>query len=302
MNILITGGAGYIGTALCHELSSMTGIDKIVVYDNLSRPNYNLFIGKQKLDPRFEFFEGDILDSRKLRRAIKKADVVFHLAAKVTTPFADQDAHLFEQVNHWGTAELSYAIEESSVKKVIYTSSVSVYGAGDDSKTLSSNLHPSTFYGISKLRGEEHIARLAEKCETYLLRCGNVYGYNRSMRFDAVINKLMFEAHFQKKINIHGSGNQRRPFIHIAAAAKALAGTLHSDSKAGTHNLVEDNFQVNEVVEVMQELYPDMEIIFINHNMQMKELVVNTESNVIKEEALKRLKNRLLDFKNQFTF
>jgi len=302
MNILITGGAGYIGTALCHELSSMTGIDKIVVYDNLSRPNYNLFIGKQKLDSRFEFFEGDILDSRKLRKAVQKADVVFHLAAKVTTPFADQDAHLFEQVNHWGTAELSYAIEDSNVKKLIYASSVSVYGAGDDSKTLSSNLNPSTFYGISKLRGEEHIARLAEKCETYLLRCGNVYGYNRSMRFDAVINKLMFEAHFQKKINIHGSGNQRRPFIHVEAAAKALAGAINSDLKAGTHNLVEDNFQVNEVVEVIQELYPEMEIIFINHNMQMKELVVNTETNVMKEEALKRLNSRLLDFKNQFTF
>ena len=113
MKVLITGGAGYIGTELCYFLSENESVDKIIVYDNLSRENRNFFIGKDKLSPhKFIFINGDILDSRKLKKALQGVDVVFHLAAKVTTPFSDQNPHLFEQVNHWGTAELTYALEE----------------------------------------------------------------------------------------------------------------------------------------------------------------------------------------------
>lgn len=302
MRILITGGAGYIGTALCHRLAAEKNIEKITVFDNLSRHNYNLLIGARKLDDRFQVVEGDILDSRKLRKEVANADVVFHLAAKVTTPFADQDAHLFEQVNHWGTAEVSYAVEESEVEKLVYLSSVSVYGAGEESKGIDAPLNPRTFYGISKMRGEEHIERLKEQCETYILRCGNVYGYNRSMRFDAVINKFMFEANFHGKVNIHGNGTQHRPFVHIDAAAERLASIVSGEATPGVANLVEDNFSVNEVVEAVRELYPELEVIFINHNLKLRELSVLPQNPVDHAASLERLKTRLADFKTHFTF
>lgn len=302
MRVLITGGAGYIGTALCHRLAIDKRIEKVTIFDNLSRQNYNLLIGSLKLDDRFEIIEGDILDSRKLRKVVSQADVVFHLAAKVTTPFADQDAHLFEQVNHWGTAEVSYAIEESNVQKVAYLSSVSVYGSGEEPKGIDTPLNPRTFYGISKMRGEEHILRLKDHCEACVLRCGNVYGYNRSMRFDAVINKFMFEANFHGKINIHGSGTQQRPFIHIDSVANALADVLDGEHAPGVANLVEDNFAVNEIVEALQALYPELEMIFINHNLKLRELSVAPEKAMDREASLARLKERLAHFKTQFAF
>jgi UDP-glucose 4-epimerase len=118
MRILITGGAGYIGTELTYELSKRNEVSEIIIYDNLSRGNYNLFIGQTKLN-KVKFVQGDLLDTRKLKKNLKDVDVVIHLAAVVTTPFSDQNPHLFEQVNHWGTAELVYAIEESKVKKFI---------------------------------------------------------------------------------------------------------------------------------------------------------------------------------------
>ena len=155
MKILITGGAGYIGTELVYELNKNPEVKEIVVYDNLSRGNINLFIGSNKLSNKIKFIQGDILDTRLLRESLKGVDVVYHLAAKVTTPFADQNAHFFEQVNHWGTAELTYAIEESEVKKFIYTSSASVYGASSQEADEQTFPNPKTFYGISKLRGEE---------------------------------------------------------------------------------------------------------------------------------------------------
>ena len=175
MRVLITGGAGYIGTALCQALLADPSIERVTIYDNLSRHNYNAFIGTLKLDHRFHFIEGDILDSRNLRKAVRNADAIFHLAAKVTTPFADQDAHLFEQVNHWGTAEVTYAVEESDVQRLVYLSSVSVYGSGEERKALGVQLNPKTFYGISKMRGEEHVRRLEDKVKTHIVRCGNVW-------------------------------------------------------------------------------------------------------------------------------
>ncbi|MBT3648303.1 MAG: SDR family oxidoreductase [Flavobacteriales bacterium] len=304
MKVLITGGAGYIGTALCAELMSNDQVEEIVVYDNLSRHNYNLFMGFQKLDHRFKFIEGDILDSRNLRRAIAKADVVFHLAAKVTTPFADQDAHLFEQVNHWGTAEVCYAVEESDAAKLVYVSSVSVYGSGENEKTLESELNPRTFYGISKMRGEEHVRRLAEKKEVFVVRCGNVYGYNKSMRFDAVINKLLFEANFNGKINIHGNGNQHRPFVFIETVQSVLGAMLGSEIDPGTYNLVGQNYEINEIALALKELYPDLETIFINHNMKLRELKVDLVNGNLGPQFHKgkSLLERLTEFKGRFTF
>ena len=217
MKVLITGGAGYIGTELVTELNNDSRISEIVIYDNLSRGNFNLFIGHTKLNTsKIRFVKGELLDTRKLKQELKGIDTVFHLAAKVTTPFADQNPHGFEQVNHWGTAELIYAIEESEVKTFVYLSSTSVYGASENTLSIDSPLNPKTFYGISKMRGEEHVKRLLNSSiRTYIFRCGNVYGYSKSMRFDSVINKFMFEANFNNKIRIYGNGNQNRSFIHI---------------------------------------------------------------------------------------
>ena len=304
MRVLVTGGAGYVGTGLCQALLGLEEVESVTVYDNLSRHNFNLFIGVQKFDHRYHFIEGDILDSRNLRKAVAKADVVFHLAAKVTTPFADQDAHLFEQVNHWGTAEVTYAVEESDVKRLIYLSSVSVYGSGDMAKGIDAELNPKTFYGISKMRAEEHVRRLENKVKTTIVRCGNVYGYNRSMRFDAVINKLLFDANFHNKINIHGNGEQHRPFVFIDTVTSVLSNLINPDSVAGTFNLVEHNFSINDIVEVLRELYPEMEMIFINNNMKLRELKVDTsDGNLILDRSdVDLLRKRLAAFKKEFSF
>lgn len=306
MNVLITGGAGYIGTELVARLAADPAVHKIVIYDNLSRPNYGLFLGGRKAgSDKIRFYKGELLDSRHLKLVLKGIDVVYHLAAKVTTPFANGDGHLYEQVNHWGTAELVYAVEESDVRKFIYTSSSGIYGDSDKVADEQFPPTPKTFYAISKLRGEEHVKRLANKKETYIFRCGNVYGYNRGMRFDAVINKFVFEANFQKRITVHGNGNQSRTFIHISAIATALANVLQTDLPGGTYNLVERNIKIIDIVDELKQLIPDLEFILINQHLAMHEL--NVKRNALVNDKLgistqKSLKEELQEFINRFSF
>lgn len=307
MKILITGGAGYIGTELTYELMKHADkIDEIIIYDNLSRGNFNLFIGLSKLpEGKVRFIQGDLLDTRKLRKALKGVDVVYHLAAKVSTPFADQNPHLFEQINHWGTAELVYALEENPVKKFIYTSSVSVYGSSDQIVDVDSPIDPRTFYGISKMRGEEHVHRLFSKMPTYILRLGNVYGYSKSMRFDAVINRFMFDAHFHKRITINGTGEQHRAFIHVDKTANLLSNLIIKDSlKPGRYDVVEDNLSINYIADTLHELFPGLEMLFVNQHMHLRDLKVrpNTHVNNQIDIPVRTLKQVLTTFKEGFTF
>lgn len=306
MKVLITGGAGYIGTELSYLLAANSKVEKVIIYDNLSRNNFNAFIGLTKYFPgKLEFVEADILDTRKLKKQLKEVDNVIHLAAKVTTPFSDQNPHLFEQVNHWGTAELTYAIEAAThLKKFIFASSVSVYGTSPGENTETENLNPRTFYGISKMRGEEHALRIADKLPTYILRLGNVYGYSKSMRFDAVINRFMFDANFKHKITINGNGNQFRSFAHIQYVSKILTQICTGNElEAGIYNVTEHNLSVNDIADLLKEIFPDLEMIFVNQHMQLRGIKVNPD------ERLKVLgipatdvAQSLNEFKGEFTY
>jgi UDP-glucose 4-epimerase len=307
MKVLVTGGAGYIGTELANWLVSNEAVKHVIVYDNLSRMNFNLFLGlKLQKHPKLSFVKGELLDSRSLRKVLKGVDVVFHLAAKVTTPFAVSDSHAYEQVNHWGTAELVYAVEESaSVKKFIYVSSSGVYGSSEEAVDETTEPNPKTFYAISKFRGEEHVRRLIDKIDTYILRCGNVYGYSKSMRFDSVINKFTFEANFNKIVTVQGNGKQSRSFINIDLVAKALNNLLSSNLPSGTYNLVERSIRVFDIVDDLKQLVPDLEFIFINQHLKLHELKV--QPNTLINSALgisnpKSLKEELKEFLSRFSF
>ena len=307
VNVLVTGGAGYIGTELVAKLAADPQVGRVIVYDNLSRGSYNIFLGPETAAGKHKlvFVRGELLDSRGLRRALQGVDVVYHLAAKVTTPFANSDVHNYEQVNHWGTAELTYAIEASSVRRVIYTSSTGVYGSSPEPVDEQSLTNPKTFYAISKLRGEEHIRRISEKIETYIVRCGNVYGYSKSMRFDAVINRFAFEANFHRKVMVEGDGRQSRAFINIDAVSTALQRLLAADLACGVYNLVEHNLQVIEVVDELKKLVPELEFGFINQRVTPHELnvkrneMLNTRLGIA---AQRTFGEELAEFLTRFSF
>jgi UDP-glucose 4-epimerase len=306
MNILVTGGAGYVGTKLVKQLIKLDVVDKVIVYDNLSRGNYNLFLGESIVNGhKVQFIQGEILDSRLLRKTLVGIDVVYHLAAKVTTPFANTDPHFYEQINHWGTAELVYAIEESDVKKLIHLSSTSVYGSSDDFVNEDSPLNPRTFYGTAKMRGEEHVQRLVEQGRAIIIRSGNVYGYSKSMRFDAVINRFAFETNFNDRITIQGSGSQHRSFIHVNDLVYDLSLLIQKDTPSDVYNLVSKNLSILEIVNVFKELRPSLEFLFIDQHLDLRNIQVDLNLKLGSHLDLaqpRELKEEMEEFLANFSF
>lgn len=302
MRVLITGGAGYIGTELVKALSQNASVSNIIVYDNLWKDNYNLFSHSGIKHGKVIFLNAEILDSRRLGEALKSVGVVYHLAAHVDSKLINANHHLYEQINNWGNAELSYAIEDNKIKRVINASSIAVYGNESDIITKDTTPNPKTFYGTSKLRGEEHLTRLSDVTEVYNLRIGNVYGYGTSMRMDSVINQFVFSAAFENRIKILGEGNQKRSFIHIDSLIEVLVGLLKSKIDPGTYNVVETTFSVLDIADVLKSIIPEMEMLFINQHLKLRniEVELNPEINQLIKKDRTDIKQSLTEFINRF--
>lgn len=306
MKVLVTGGAGYVGAELVYQLSLDSEVSEIIVYDNLSRGNENLFISASHkiLSKNVKFVFGDLLDSRLLKKTLKGVNVVYHLAAKLASPNRNEDSHVFEQVNNWGTSELVLAVEEEySVKKFIYLSSMGVYGSSTKANpaTESTEVNPKTFYAISKMRGEDHVRRLIGKKETVILRAANIYGYTPTIRFDSVVNRFLFDSNFNNRIQIHGSGKQRRTFIHVDKVVKVLKFLRNNDIPNEVYNLGDVNCSMLDLVDIFKETFPELEFIFINQHLQLRNLEMDPE-NKIKQYipfADANLKEEVADFKNR---
>lgn len=283
MRALVTGGAGYLGAALVGRLARRDDVDEVVVYDNLSRGEQALFLsGVPGRTRPVRLVRADLLDTRRLASALDGIDVVFHLAARVTTPFAHGDIHGYDQVNRWGTAELGHLLEGAggSVKRLVNVSSAAVYGDTAEAAGLDTPPAPVSAYGVSKWEGERLLERLSGQLELCQVRCANVYGHGAAMRFDAVVNRLLFEAHFCGRMSLDGSGEQRRSFVHVDAAAAVLEALGEGTLGSGTFHLVERTETVLDVARAVGTLYPDVESLFISQHLRLPDSVIAPDPRV----------------------
>ncbi|MDP5071546.1 MAG: SDR family oxidoreductase [Congregibacter sp.] len=303
MKVMVTGGAGYIGNELVYRLSAEPSIKDILVYDNLCKGNYNLFTGLRKVPGNnVRFIQADILDSRSLRSCMEGMDVVIHLAAKVETPFADQNAHDFEQTNHWGTAEVVYTAEEVGIGRLIYLSSQSVYGQGKVTGSDHPRV-PNSYYSISKMRGEEHVMRLMEKIPVQLLRCANVYGYSKNLRFETMVNQFVFDAHFTNRVAVHGDPGHTLSHISVYRLVEVLARMIKREMDSDVYNLSHRDFSSMDLVDSLKELYPELETIFVDQHIPLYDLTMRCDERL--QEMLpggSTMAEDLVKFRELFTF
>ena len=240
-NILLAGGAGYIGTELCKRLMKLDY--DITVIDNLWFGN--------NLDPKIKLIQKDIFKVNS--KDLEGFDIVIFLAGVSNDPMAEfSPSENFIQ-NAACPAYLSYESKRAGVKRFIYASSCSVYGYTVDE--LYDENSPTTCsypYGISKLQGENGVMQLADKHFSVIsLRQGTVCGYSDRMRFDLVVNTMFKNAMLHNEITVNNPSIWR-PIFHIQDACTAYIRAIQApDNISGIFNVASDNYTLGQIGDIV---------------------------------------------------
>ena len=304
MNILITGGSGYIGIELVYSLSIEKDVKKIFIYDSFARSHSNVLCGSRKINGIFiEFIEGDILDNELLEEYIKKSDIVVHLAANVSTRYKDISSHQFEQINNWGSAVIANILKKYDNKKLIYLSTFEVYGKGKINP-LSEKINPVTAYGISKSRGERHFLNENNNNKHIIARIPSVYGYSKNLRIDAPLNRLIFDAHFKNLIKINTSDDHLTPLIYMPVLNKYLKNLILKDHKSLINIAPAFDISTEELTKSLMNIYPNLEMIFLDQAIYLNTTSLSDEYIPSNESINQKecFEDSLREFKKAFVF
>jgi nucleoside-diphosphate-sugar epimerase len=240
-NILLAGGAGYIGTELCKRLMKLDY--DITVIDNLWFGN--------NLDPKIKLIQKDIFKVN--AKDLEGFDTVIFLAGVSNDPMAEfSPSENFIQ-NAACPAYLSYESKRAGVKRFIYASSCSVYGyTVDELYDESSPTTCSYPYGISKLQGENGVMQLVDNHFSVIsLRQGTVCGYSDRMRFDLVVNTMFKNAMLHNEITVNNPSIWR-PIFHIQDACTAYIRAIQApDNISGIFNVASDNYTLGQIGDIV---------------------------------------------------
>jgi len=242
-NILIAGGAGYVGGAVTDLLAG--GDHRVRVFDNI--------LYEDSYRKPVEFVYGDIRDTAALEPQLDWADVVVWLAAIVGDGACQLDPDTTLAVNQQSVEWLAANYDG----RIVFMSTCSVYGAQDTELDEDSSKNPLSLYASTKLQAESY---LADK-NAVIFRLGTLFGvgdlYSR-IRMDLVVNFLTVRAHSVGKINVFG-GDQFRPLLHVKDVARGIEKVLF-DSNTGVYNLHRQNVRIIDLSYQIRNHFPDLEI------------------------------------------
>lgn len=293
--ILVTGGAGYIGSILVNRL--LDSGYKVIILDKLMfgvDPLKN-FLKTQK--PNLSVIVGDIQNEDDVIRAIEHADAVIHLAAIVGDPACAADTELAVNVNFNATVRLADMCKARKIRRFVFASTCSVYGVGkQDVLTEESEVNPVSLYAETRLYGERGILSLADRnFQPVLLRLGTIFGLSPRMRFDIIVNYLTQKAIREKEISIFG-GEQWRPLLHVADAARAFQTAMESPlDKVGNQifNVALDNLQIKAIGDFIRKHIPEATVNQIDKLSDKRSYNVNFDKirNAMQYKAEKTLES-----------
>jgi len=236
MNILVTGGAGFIGSNLVENLLNDPRVNKVRVMDNLLTGDYNN-IKSFESNPKFEFHEADIRDMEKCLEACDGINRISHQAALGSVPRSIQDPITTHAINVDGTLNIYKAAIEKKVDRVVFASSSSVYGDNPKMPKEEDNIgKPLSPYALTKLITEQYAEVFSQVYDFNFiaLRYFNVFGPKQSPKgaYAAVIPIFMEKAIHNDSPTINGDGNFSRDFTYIDNAVEANVKSLFTENPA----------------------------------------------------------------------
>lgn len=299
-NILLVGGAGYIGS---------------VLVKNLLKENYNvrvldsLICGYQPLEefldrPNFEFIKGDFRNVEYVVKTVKEMDAVIHLGAIVGDQACELDEDLSLEINTAATMLIRHVCKGYGIKKFLYASTCSVYGVTEDIIDEKSKLSPASLYARSKIEAEKAIMSMTDSSfAPTIMRISTAFGLSYRPRFDLVVNLLTARAIKEGKFTIF-NGFQWRPFIHVEDVSKAILLFLEAPIaviggeifNVGSNNM---NYQISAVAAKIKKIMPPTEIEHINNEKDQRSYRVSFDKirNRIGFSCRKNLEHGIIEIK-----
>jgi nucleoside-diphosphate-sugar epimerase len=260
--VLVVGGAGYIGSALVGELLAhgfrVRVLDLLVYGDEPLRPHL--------ANPNLELIKGDFRHVDELVTACRGAATVIHLGGIVGDPACAIDEGLTIDVNLSATRMVAQVAKGMGVRRLIFASTCSVYGASDGVLDEKSRLNPVSLYARTKLASERVLLEIQdEEMSVVILRFSTIFGFSGRVRFDLVVNLLTAQAVCNSEITVKG-GDQWRPFVHVQDAALSVVAALRADDSTIRGQIFnvggdENNFTIRDVGTLVKELVPSANLL-----------------------------------------
>jgi nucleoside-diphosphate-sugar epimerase len=261
MRVLVTGHKGYIGVVLTRMLleagHEVHGLDS----DLFRRCTFGV-------PPP------TVLETFKDIRDVELADVegyeaILHLAGLSNDPLGYLDPELTEEINHRASVRIAELASKAGVKRFVFSSSCSNYGAaGDELLREDSELNPVTPYGKSKVMVERNVRPLAtDDFSPTFLRSATAYGVSSRLRFDLVLNNLVAWAYTTGRVYLKSAGTSWRPIVHIEDISRAFLAVIHAPrekvhNRAFNVGVPGENFRIRELAEIVLEVVPGSHIEF----------------------------------------
>ncbi|HWB39743.1 MAG TPA: NAD(P)-dependent oxidoreductase [Gemmatimonadales bacterium] len=278
--ILVTGGAGYIGSVLVRQLLSAG--HRVRVVDNL-------MVGGDALlelvaDPSLDFVRGDLRDGATVARAVAGCRAVAHLAAIVGDPACRAQPDLARETNLEASRRLYQAAEQAGCTRFVFASTCSNYGRSADPGVFmdeQSPLAPVSLYAETKVAVERHLLEQprSNRCKPVCLRFATVYGFSPRMRFDLTVNEFAKDAALGRSIQIFGE-QFWRPYCHVSDLARSVVAVLQAREELVAFEVFNvgdtgENYTKRMIAEELIRRLPDTRVDYVHRAEDPRDYRVN---------------------------
>ena len=284
--ILITGGAGYVGSLLTINLEQLG--HEVLIYDTC-------YYGKDhiKISNKLKLIEGDIRDTSKFESAVEGCDVIIHLACISNDPSFALNEELSKTINFDCFEDLVKVSKKNRIKRFIYASSSSVYGFSDnDNVTEEHPLVPLTLYNKFKGMCEPILKKYTdENFVGTIVRPATICGYAPRCRLDLSVNILTNFAVNNKKIVVLGGGEQKRPNLHVADMCRAYEYFLNAESDKINNEIFNVSYENKKIIELAHIVKKNVENFFKfdDIKIEVKNETLDKRSYHVNSEKIKKV-------------
>lgn len=280
--VLVTGGAGYIGSVLTRQLLEK-GYN-VRVLDSL------MYGGEPIIDmlnyPNFEFVKGDIRNRADVEKALEGIDCVAHLAAIVGDPACAKQPELANSTNLEGSKLLYDVANKMGVSKFVFASTCSNYGKMDDPNeyvTEESKLAPVSLYAETKVATEQYLLSRSQdnNCKPTCLRFSTVYGLSLRPRFDLTVNEFTKELALGRELVVFGE-QFWRPYCHVYDLARSVVTVIEAEEEKVAFDVfnvgsTKENYQKKMLVDEISKVIPDAQIKYVAKNEDPRDYRVSSD-------------------------